>query len=110
MNFLRRFIPYFAKLTMSIAQMMKGKKTFGWNPEGKEAFEGIKKAIAKTPILACPDFNKDFIIYCYATENTLAAILTQKDSENHELPISFMSYVLKSHELKYTLMEKHAFA
>ncbi|KAH9296739.1 hypothetical protein KI387_044767, partial [Taxus chinensis] len=77
---------------------------------GKEAFEGIKQAIAKTPILACPDFNKDFIIYCYATEFTLAVVLTQKNSEDHELPIAFMSYVLKAHELKYTMMEKHAFA
>ncbi|KAH9315981.1 hypothetical protein KI387_024608, partial [Taxus chinensis] len=77
---------------------------------GKEAFEGIKKSIVKTPMLACPDFSKDFIIYCYATENTLAVVLTQKNYEDHELPIAFMSYVLKAHELKYTMMEKHAFA
>ncbi|KAH9307169.1 hypothetical protein KI387_043841 [Taxus chinensis] len=109
-NFLRRFIPDFAELTLNISQMMKGKQTFGWSSEGKESFEGIKKAIAKTPVLACPDFSKDFIIYCYTTDNTLAAVLTQEDSDGHELPIAFMSYILKDHELKYTMMEKHAFA
>ncbi|KAH9288646.1 hypothetical protein KI387_032763, partial [Taxus chinensis] len=53
---------------------------------------------------------KDFIIYCYAIDNTLAAVLTQEDSIEHELPIAFMRYILKYHELKYTMMEKHAFA
>ncbi|KAH9330924.1 hypothetical protein KI387_003032, partial [Taxus chinensis] len=53
---------------------------------------------------------KDFIIYCYATDNTLAVVLTQEESNEHELPITFMSYILKDHELKYTMMEKHAFA
>ncbi|KAH9287715.1 hypothetical protein KI387_031832, partial [Taxus chinensis] len=42
--------------------------------------------------------------------STLAAVLTQEDSDKHELPIAFMSYILKNHELKYTMMEKHAFA
>ncbi|KAH9320394.1 hypothetical protein KI387_044494, partial [Taxus chinensis] len=109
-NFLRRFIPNFAELTMRISHMMKGNKKFGWSSEGKEAFDGIKQAIAKTPILACPNLNNDFIIYCYATDFTLAVVLTQRNSEDHELPISFMRYVLKAHELKYTIMEKHAFA
>ncbi|KAH9323861.1 hypothetical protein KI387_018500, partial [Taxus chinensis] len=103
------FIPDFAKLTLNISQMMKGKQTFGWSSGGKESFEGIKRAIAKTPVLACPDCSKDFIIYCYATDNTLAAVLTQEDSNEHEIPIAFMSYILKDHELKYTMMEKHAF-
>ncbi|KAH9323750.1 hypothetical protein KI387_018389, partial [Taxus chinensis] len=40
----------------------------------------------------------------------LAAVLTQEESNEHELPIAFMSYILKDHELKYTMMEKHAFA
>ncbi|KAH9311460.1 hypothetical protein KI387_026495, partial [Taxus chinensis] len=90
--------------------MMKGKQTFCWSSKGKESFEGIKRAITKTPVLACPDFSKDFIIYCYAIDNTLAAVLTQEDSNEHELPIAFMSYILKDHELKYAMMEKHAFA
>ncbi|KAH9303729.1 hypothetical protein KI387_008133, partial [Taxus chinensis] len=92
-------------LILNISQMMKGKKTFGWCSEGKESFEGIKRAIAKTPVLACPDFRKDFIIYCYATDNTLVDVLTQEDSNEHEIPIAFMSYILKDHELKYTMME-----
>ena len=60
--------------------MMKGKKTFGWSSEGNLAFEDIKKSIANTPTLECPDFSRDFIIYLYATENTLAAVLTQKNA------------------------------
>lgn len=89
---------------------MKGKKNFGQSSEGKVAFEDIKRAITKNLILAFPDYRKDFIIYCYAIESTLAVVLTQENAEGHELPIEFMSYILKSHKMKYTMMEKHAFS
>ncbi|XP_057870679.2 uncharacterized protein LOC131077243 [Cryptomeria japonica] len=45
-NFLRRFIADFTKKTHHIVDMMKGKTTFRWNPEGKKNSEGIESPIA----------------------------------------------------------------
>ncbi|KAH9297527.1 hypothetical protein KI387_029209, partial [Taxus chinensis] len=55
--------------------------SFKWNKEGKTTFEEIKKAIAKAPTLVSPYFKKEFIMYCYASEHTLSAILVQKNDE-----------------------------
>lgn len=55
------------------------------------------------------DFKKDFIIYCYALEHTTSGILLQKNIDNEEVPISFMSVPIKKHELKYSLIEKQAY-
>ncbi|KAH9295897.1 hypothetical protein KI387_039485, partial [Taxus chinensis] len=46
----------------------------------------------------------------YASEHTISAILMQKNSEDVESPIAFMSSPLKPHELKMSQLEKHAFA
>ena len=74
--------------------------------------------VISLPVMECcsvehsvsPNFEKDFIIYCYASEHTLSSILTQKDDKDNEAPIAFMNIPLKKHELNYTQMEKHAFS
>ena len=90
--------------------MMKRNTNFKWTKEGKASFEQIKTEIANAPTLSYLDFSKDFHLYCYASENTLSAILTQPDKDNTEAPIAFMSIPLKKHELKYSLIEKNAYA
>ncbi|KAH9313256.1 hypothetical protein KI387_028291, partial [Taxus chinensis] len=109
-NFLHRFVPEFVELTKHITSMMKHQAIFKWNNEGKVAFEEIKKSIAKAPTLVSPNFNKDFIMYCYASEHTLSDVLVQKSDEDVEAHIAFMSCSLKKHEIKYIQLEKHAYA
>ncbi|KAH9293104.1 hypothetical protein KI387_041691, partial [Taxus chinensis] len=41
--------------------------------------------------------------------HTVSAILMQRNSQNVESPIAFMSSPLKPHELKMAQLEKHAF-
>jgi hypothetical protein len=54
-----------------------------------------------------PDFEKYFIIYTNAIEETISAILVQKDDHNNEQPIAYMSQILSDDEFNYTLIEKH---
>ena len=75
MNFLRSFVLDFAETTKHIVDMMKGNSNFKWSEAGKCAFQDIKTAIANAPVLCHPNYKQDFIIYCYALEHTLSAIL-----------------------------------
>lgn len=45
----------------------------------------------------------------FASENTIATILLQKNSEGFEQPIAFFSRALRDVELKYRILEKHAY-
>ena len=90
--------------------MMKGNKTFKWSDVGKRAFEDIKNTIAKAHVLVHPDYTKEFIIYYYASEHTMSAILMQENRGKIQAPIAFMSIPLKNQELRYSQMEKHAYA
>ena len=102
-------MPDFVETTKHILDMMKGNSNFKWNEVGKQDFQDIKTAIANAPVLCHPNYKQDFIIYCYASEHTLSAILMQENDEGIQAPIAFMSIPLKNHELKYSQIEKHAF-
>lgn len=109
-NFLRRFVPDFSEIVKNIVDMMKGNKTFKWNDARKKSFEDIKDAIAKAPMLVHPNYTKEFIIFYYALKDTMSTILMQENKEKIQALISFMSIPLKNQELRYSQMEKHAYA
>ena len=72
-------------------------------------FTSIKEAITTYPSLMSPDFSKEFFLYTFATDISYAAVLTQKNQEGNEVPISFMSVGLEEAQLKYPEVDKQAF-
>jgi hypothetical protein len=59
--------------------------------------------------LISPDFTKDFYLFSFFSEHTIAAVLLQKNSEGYEQPIDFFSKALRDAALNYKIMEKQAF-
>ena len=107
---MRRFIPNLATMVKPLTTMFKKSMVFAWTTEGKESFEVIKVAIASTPTLINPNFEKDFILYTLGGESSISAILTQTNDKNEEQPIAFFSEGLKEYEDKYSYVEKQALA
>jgi hypothetical protein len=60
-------------------------------------------------MLRSPDFSKYFFLYTFASDQSLATVLTQKDDDNNEAPISFMSTNLQGAELNYPAIDKQAY-
>ena len=56
------------------------------------------------------DFEKDFILYTFASDSSVAIVLTQKGELGDEYPISFMSTGFQGDELNYPAMDKQAYA
>ena len=52
---------------------------------------------------------KDFIQYTFASDDSLAVVLTQKEDGGDEYPISFMSIGLQGAELNYPALDKQAY-
>ena len=50
-------------------------------------------------VLIAPNYTKDFAIFSFASEDTIAAVLLQKNSDGLEQPISFFSKTLRDSEL-----------
>jgi len=52
----------------------------------------------------------DFFLYTFSFDQSLAAVFTQKDHDNNEASVSFMSTNLQGAELNYPSVDKHAYA
>ena len=90
--------------------MLKKDSKVKWTLEAKQAFEGIKTALTQAPVLTSPQFDKDFIIFSFASEHTIVVVLLQKDDQGNEKPIAFFSQALRYAPLKYQIMEKQTYA
>eukprot|EP00253_Pinus_taeda_P030845 PITA_30845 len=110
MNFLRRFIPNLAELIRLLSNMLKKDAKVKWSLETKQAFGSIKTALTQMLVLTSPQFDRDFTIFSFASEHTIAAVLLQKDAQSNEKRIAFFSRALRDAPLKYQIMEKQAYA
>ena len=75
-NFMWMFVPDFAQIVKPLQQMVKQSIQFKWTDSDKGAFDNIKMSIAHAPSLKSPKFEKDFILYTFASDDSLAAVLT----------------------------------
>lgn len=71
-----------------------------WDEEHQEAFESIKKVIARDVVLAYPSFGDEFVIYTDASTRQLGGVITQNNR-----PIAFFSRKLTAAQTRYTVTE-----
>jgi hypothetical protein len=64
--------------------MLKKDTKIKWNTEPKQSFDQVNKTLTQAPILSSHDYTKDFYVFSFASEHTIAAVLLQKNSEGHE--------------------------
>lgn len=69
------------KTNLRDAQLKKD-SDFKWNNERRKwAFHQIKEAIASAPLFISPDYLKEFQIFSFASEDTIAGVLLQKNEQ-----------------------------
>jgi hypothetical protein len=90
--------------------MLRNNSEVRWTEEAKCSFNSIKEAIIKTPILISPNFDKEFYIFSFASKDTIATVLLQRNVDEQEKPAAFFSKVLRDDEVKYEPLEKQAYA
>ena len=90
--------------------MVKQTVQLKWVDIEKHAFNNIKTTISHAPLVKSPNFEKYFILYTFAFDNSLIVVLTQKEERGDEYPISFMSTSLQGAHLNYPAIDKHAYA
>jgi hypothetical protein len=72
-----RFIPDFSKISKPITELLKNNVKFNWTPECNEAFEMLKKLLTTAPVLAQPNIEKSFDVYCDASGTGIRCVLMQ---------------------------------
>nr|GFA22567.1 putative reverse transcriptase domain-containing protein [Tanacetum cinerariifolium] len=87
----------FSKIAKPLTKLTQKHKKYIWEDDQESAFQLLKQKLCKALILALPEGNDDFIVYCDASLQGLGAVLMQK-----EKVIAYASSQLKPHEENYT--------
>ncbi|GKA78704.1 putative reverse transcriptase domain-containing protein [Tanacetum coccineum] len=96
-SYYQRFIKDFSKIAKSLTELTQKNKKYIWGENQESAFQLLKQKLCEAPILALPEGNDDFIVYCNASHQGLGAVLMQR-----EKVIAYASRQLKPNEENYT--------
>jgi hypothetical protein len=95
-GYYRRFILDFSKIVKPIMSLLKNDTKFDWSSKCNEAFEQLKVLLTTAPVLAQPDIEKPFDVYCDASGSGLGCVLMQEGRV-----IAYASRQLRRHEEHY---------
>ncbi|GJY40992.1 reverse transcriptase domain-containing protein [Tanacetum coccineum] len=74
-GYYRRFIEGFSKIAKPLTKLTQKNKNYIWGEEQESAFQLLKQKLCEAPILALPEGNDDFVVYCDASLQGLGAVL-----------------------------------
>jgi hypothetical protein len=107
-NFLRRYIPNYVELTKGFTQLLKKGYDFVWDDTANKDFEALKLTLTHTYMLFPPDYSRDYFLYLYASDSTIAMVLVQEDDPHDEHVIYYFFQSLTTTKIKYLHVEKLA--
>ncbi|GKD71884.1 putative reverse transcriptase domain-containing protein [Tanacetum coccineum] len=78
-GYYRRFIKYFSKIAKSLTKLTQKNKKYIWGEDQETDFQLLKQKLCEALILALPEGNDDFVVYCDASHQGLGAVLMQRE-------------------------------
>ena len=115
-GYLSKYVPDYAALVEPLREMDcngRGAQydiTHEWTPRRVKAFEGLKAALCSAPVLAPPDFDKQWIVLTDCSGTTMGAVLAQKDANGIERPVAYASCTLSEAQRNYSISESEGLA
>ncbi|XP_071917133.1 uncharacterized protein [Coffea arabica] len=85
---------------------MKKRVPFEWDESCRNAFTSIKTYLMNPSVLAAPIPAKSLILYIFAQERSVGALLAQENDEGKENALYYLSRMMTSNELNYSPIEK----
>ncbi len=104
-GYYRKFIRNFAQIASPLFALLKKDVSYFWSDSCNSAFENLKYALTRAPILTPPDYSKPFIIRTDASKDGLGGVLLQINEDKLEVPIYFESRSLSPSESNYSVTD-----
>ena len=108
-GFYRRFMRDFSKIARPLCRLLEKDTKFHFDEACQKAFEEIKFRLVEAPIMAKPDWNREFEIMCDASDFAMGAVLGQKDEKVFKA-IYYASKTFNEAQENYSTTEKEMLA
>lgn len=91
-GYCRPWVPTYSELVKPLYAMITADapEPLKWEKHEREAFGELKRAIAKSPILGLPDYEKTFTLFVHERAGIASGVLTQKLG-TAERPVGYFS-------------------
>ena len=109
-SYYRRFILNFARLARPLHLLTRKGAIFVWSCRCNEAFSALKERLTTAPVLAYPDFTRDFVLETDASIQGLGAVLGQHQNDQKVHPVAYASRALSNAEQRYAVTELETLA
>ena len=106
-NYYRRYIKDYAKVSRPLHELTSGdnakrkRQRVEWDERCQEAFEKLKEACSRCPVLAYANYKEPFILHTDASTMGLGAVLSQKQPDGMERVVAYASRSLNKSERNY---------
>jgi len=91
-----RFMLEFSKISKPMTRLLQKDEMFVWMPECEEAFHKLRTLLTSAPVLAQPNIEKPFVVFCDASGIGLGCVLMQEG-----YVIAYVLRQLRKHEVNY---------
>ena len=105
-----RFMQNFAQIAKPLCKCTEQKAKFKWTQECQTAFEQLHNHLSTTPILAYPDFSREFVLDTDASDTGIGTFLSQEDDQGNERVIAYGSQPLSKPERWYYVTRRELLA
>ena len=106
-GFYRSFIQNYAKLATPLTNLLKEDIPFIWTEETQDAFQLLKDKLSSPPVLAFPDFDKQFYLVTDASSVGIGSCLMQLYGKKYR-PVAYYSRKLRQAEKNYSVTDQES--
>lgn len=103
-GYYRIFVEGYGRIAAPLTEFLKGDR-FVLGEEALKAFHRLKKVMTIVPVLALPDFTREFLVEVDASRYSLGAVLMQS-----QRPIAFYNHTLGAKARLKSIYEKELMA
>uniref|UniRef100_A0AAV1TGG3 Reverse transcriptase domain-containing protein n=1 Tax=Peronospora matthiolae TaxID=2874970 RepID=A0AAV1TGG3_9STRA len=96
--YLHKYTRNYAEMTVHLSRLLKKNERRSWSAECQHSFEGIKKILIQSPVLAIADRDRPFHVVCDASNFAIGCALMQYDSDGVERVVGYQSPQLQAAE------------
>lgn len=90
--------------------LRKKGKPYSWTNVEQKAFDTLRHALTHTPILAYPDFSREFLLFTDASNISIGCVLSQLNATNREHVIAYGSHTLTATERRWSTFDRELWA